>query len=192
MTDIILATVGKQPMPILIPILQFRPASTQLIVTEEVQEVAQHIRKALRADQKTKSLHAYAHEPVNPYIVRDTYERCRAILHSPRFAGKQFAINITGGTTPMELGAHQAAEEFDVPMFYVDTDDQEIIHLSPDGEETRREDITVQVSAEVYLAAHGASVSKCKPWGKGVAEPEEWVQSFVEAAHLLGRAGSRS
>lgn len=191
--DVIVATVGKQPMPILIPILQFRPTFTQLIVTDEVQEVAQHIREAVRVDPKTADLPVYSHEPVNPHDARDTYERCEAILDNPRFAERQFAINITGGTTLMNLGAQKAAGEFRVPMLYVDTDDEVIVHLSPDGQETNSpEDVTVRVSAQVYLAAHGASVSLCKPWGQGIAQQEERVQSFVKAACLLGRAGSRS
>jgi len=190
--DVIIAMVGKQPMPILIPILQLVPVTVQLIVTDEVQEVARHIRDALRLDPKTATLRAYPHEPVNPYVVHETYERCKAILCSPRFAGKQLAINITGGTTTMELGAYQAAREFGVPMFYVDTDDQVIIHLSPGGEETGREDITVQVSAEVYLAAHGATISPKPEWGTAVANDAAWLKPYRQMARTLGEAGTRS
>jgi len=191
--DVIVATVGKQPMPILIPILQFRPSSTQLIVTDEVQEVAQHIREAVRVDPKTADLRVYSHEPVNPHDARDTYKRCEAILSNSRFAERQSAINITGGTTLMNLGAQQAAKEFGVPMLYVDTDDEVIVHLLPNGQETNSpEDVTVWVSARVYLAAHGASVSLRGPWGQGIAKREKRIQSFVEAARFLGRAGSRS
>jgi hypothetical protein len=190
--DVIIATVGKQPMPILIPILQLAPVTVQLIVTDEVQEVARHIRDALRLEPKAAVVRAYSHEPVNPFIVRETYERCKAILSSQRFAGKQFAINITGGTTPMELGAYKAAREFGVPMFYVDTDDQVIIHFSPEGEETSREDITVQVSAEVYLTAHGATVSPKPEWGTAVANDAVWLKPYRQMARTLGEAGTRS
>jgi len=190
--DVMIATVGKQPMPILIPILQLGPASTQLIVTDEVQDVAQHIREALRGDPKTTVLHTYSHAPVNPHVARETYERCKEVLHSQRFAGKRFAVNITGGTTLMNLGAQQAAREFGAPMLYVDTDDEMIVHLSPDGEEVGREDVTARVSARVYLTAHGASVSAREPWGRGVERQEKQFLSFIEPARLLGRVGSRS
>lgn len=92
----------------------------------------------------------------------------------------------------MELGAYQAAREFNVPMCYVDTDDQVIIHLSPDGEETGREDITVQVSAKVYLAAHGATISPKPKWGTAVANDAAWLKPFRQMAHTLGKAGTRS
>lgn len=188
--EVIIATVGKQPMPILIPILQFAPVSGQLIVTDEVQEVAQQIRQAARGDPKIPR--PYPHEPVNPFRVHEAYERCKDILHSRRFKGKQFAINITGGTTLMALGAQQVAREFQVPMLYVDTDDGVIVHLSPDGQETGREPITVSASAEVYLAAHGASISSRAEWGTAVANDAPWLKPFWQVARALGGAGTHS
>lgn len=196
MFDVMIATVGKQPMPILIPILQFQPdVSTQLIVTNDVKNVTQHLSDALRANPDTKSLSVYGHQPVRPFSVADSRQRCVTILgsDSPRYEGKTFAINVTGGTTLMALGARRAAREFDVPMLYVDTDGGFIVHLAPDGTETHREPITVKVSVPVYLAAHGASVSTKTEWSMSAAEAEPaWIKPYREVARVLGETGPHS
>lgn len=169
--------------------------STQLIVTDDVKDVTQHLSDALRANPDTKTLSVYGHQPVRPFSVEDSRQRCAAILgsDSPRYEGKTFAINITGGTTLMALGARRSAREFDAPMLYVDTDGGFIVHLAPDGTEIHREPITVKVSVPVYLAAHGASVSSRTEWSTSAAEVEPaWVKPFREVARVLGEAGPHS
>lgn len=188
--DVIIAPVGKQPMPILIPLLQFAPVSGQLIVTEDVAEVADYLRAVARDNPKVPQ--PWPHGPVNPYEAQQTFELCRDILHKRRFAGKNFAINISGGTTLMAMGAQWAAKEFEVPMLYVDTDDGVIVHLSPDGQTVQEERIIVNVSAEVYLMAHGAFASSREPWGERVASDDPDLARFHAAAKVLGEAGSHS
>ncbi|MBA4157745.1 MAG: DUF1887 family protein [Gemmatimonadetes bacterium] len=178
-------------MPVLIPTLVFRPVSTQLLVTDGVRSVGENIRDALRTHQDTKTLGCHVHEPIRPYWPEDAAAQSDRIF-TGRYNGRRFALNVTGGTTLMALGARRAAAEHNVPLLYVDTDNGVIITLAPDGSVTGEREITVSVPTSTYLAAHSATVSAREPWGKAIERRESWLKPFLEAATVLGQAGGGS
>jgi hypothetical protein len=172
----------------------FRPPTTQLIATPGVQQVASQVRAVVRklttADGPER-LDCYVHDPVSPYDPAESEARVRSVS-SGRYREHRLALNLTGGTTLMGLGARRAAEAGDVELLYVDTDNGRIIVLSPVGEVRRQIPIEVQVSVETYLAAHGATVSPKRPWGRMVVEEAASLEPYFAAAQALGRAGSGS
>lgn len=193
----LIALVGKQPMPVLIPILQYNPVETWLIGTETTRECVQNIRDAVRfinkAEGKDYCLPQSSGCGVQPYDCRgaaDEIEQC--CTGCVQRGDRNIAINFTGGTSMMALGAFQAAVKLGLDMCYVSTDEYKIIHLDPKGFETGREDISVSLPVEAYLCAHGAGLTFQNDWGKPIEAKKGWVQPFLDAARLLGRACSRS
>jgi hypothetical protein len=182
--DVIIATVGQQPMPVLIPLVQYGPVHGQLIATAEVQDIAGYIRTAARQiDRQPRLPRPGVLDPVYAFSVEDTYDACR---RAASYYEKR-VINITGGTTLMGMGAQKAAVELGAPMLYVDTDHACIIHFSHAGQEQGQEPIDVDISVPVYLAAHGASVRPKDEWGASVREDGDggWVQPFITLARRM-------
>lgn len=192
--DILLAPIGKQPMPVLLPILEYAPAVTYVIPTAEVRAEAEAVRRvAKRAGHRVVVL-----EAVNPYRAEETAARCREVCARPELAGRRATLNISGGTAVMALGAERAAAELGLPLLYVDTDEGQIIHLSPQGDEVGRAALATRVTLEQYVSAHDATLAPAKTWGTPWSTDEAWGSGLgreprlLEAARLLGRAGTAS
>jgi hypothetical protein len=193
--DKILSLVGKQPIPVLIPILQYNPGGgAWLITTEETSRRAGHIRDAARDSGKCDLLPREA-EPVPAYCSAKTCSQIKKLFESSVKQGfadpTRIAVNITGGTSIMALSASRAARSLGLPMLYVNTDENIIHHLTPDGSLDHKEDILLRISAQTYFMAHGVD-QKHGPWGQAVREDKPWIRTFIEVAGELGRAGSRS
>jgi len=194
--DILIAPVGHQPMPVLLPILEYRPAHTFLIPTPQVKDAE---AEAVRRVAKQAGLRVTLLESVDPYKAEQTMDRCREAYDFSHVTGKSVAINISGGTTLMAMGAQQAACDLGLPMIYVNTDDSQIIHLDPDRAEVGREDVTATVTITQYAAAHEATVGVDAIWGTSwLLDADSWgarrghLDHFQLAARALGAAGSES
>lgn len=178
-------------MPVLLPILEYAPANTYLIATDEVRDVAEAVRQVARQRQLRVSIL----ESVDPYAPEQTLRRCREVI-ARLPAGQAAAVNLSGGTTLMAMGAQHAARELGLPMLYVNTDCGEIIHMAAEGAELRRDPIASKVSVALYAAAHGAASGVKDHWSTGWDGAAGWSQGlalaepYLGAARALGRAGS--
>jgi hypothetical protein len=190
--DILIAPVGRQPMPIVLPILQYRPRTTYLLVSAEVSEVGKQICNAVEVLAGPGAPAVLVHSPqVDAHDSAATMAICAALAENRRAA-----VNISGGTTMMALGAQQAARALSLPMLYVNTDDDCVLWLAPDGTALGAEALTVAVPAAQYLQAHGATLharsTRPTDIGQAFAARAEWLQPWIAAAHVIAAMGERS
>ncbi|NCC36525.1 MAG: hypothetical protein EOM24_31610, partial [Chloroflexia bacterium] len=111
--DILIAPVGKQPMPLLLPILEYAPIATYLIPTHEVRDEAEAVRKVAK---QARCRVIIIDDLVDPYRADETLARCREICTRPEVVRQRVAINLSGGTAVMALGAQHAPRELGLSM----------------------------------------------------------------------------
>lgn len=114
--DAIAFTVSHKELPLWV-IRSSRPAHVGLIATEDSKPAALEI--AHQAKKQGIRVHGpvYIENPDNP---AEALAQTRLILSRLREAGAHtIAVDITGGKTPMSLGAFMAAEEMGVSSLYV-------------------------------------------------------------------------
>jgi len=157
---LLLSLLGEQPIPNLIPLWHSTEfTATRFAATQTTLPVAQMLTEAIRKDPQLK--HLKVEEPLilEAYDLGQARSRLVAALAEYQAQGIPVRLNLTGGTKLMSLAALQAAYGTGVPLLYVTTEQNQIIHYQSDGSETSREPIQVQISVAQYLSAHGLEVS---------------------------------
>lgn len=114
--DGLIFTVSKAELPIIV-LQRLRPSHIGLIASERSRSQAEIIR------QKAETMGIRCHGIVrvdNPDDPAETRERTRAMLNRVRASGAvRCAVDVTGGKTPMSLGAFMAAEETGISTLYL-------------------------------------------------------------------------
>jgi len=183
---VMLALAGEQPMPNLIPILQYRPRVVRFIVSQRTKIHAQNTITALKLNRRTKRIDADVEPSVDPYDIDATEQACLRVVK--RFRAEDVVFNITGGTKTMVIGAYQVALRHRLPMVYVVTEKGRILHLNPDGSR-EDEEITARVSVPIYFAAHGITAGVKRPWSDKYQEIALYMAQHVcEATRVLDAA----
>ncbi len=114
--DALAFTVSHKELPLWV-IEACRPAHVGLIASELSQAAAQEIASAARQRGIQVQGPVYLENPDDP---AEALAKTRLILSRLREAGAEsIAVDITGGKTPMSLGAFMAAEEMGVSSLYV-------------------------------------------------------------------------
>lgn len=114
--DGLIFTVSKAELPILV-LRRLRPEHIGLIASGQSQNHAETILREAEAMGITSHGIVRVDNPDDP---AETRECTRALLNRIRAAGSlHCAIDITGGKTPMSLGAFMAAEEAGVSTLYL-------------------------------------------------------------------------
>jgi len=117
--DAIAFTISRPDLPLWV-IEACRPSHVGLIASEASWNAAQEI--ARQAEKQGIAVHVSAHieNPDNPAEAR---AKAHLVLARMREAGaRDIAVDITGGKTPMSLGAFMAAEEMGISSLYVTID----------------------------------------------------------------------
>jgi hypothetical protein len=76
---------------------------------------------------------------------------------SPAVAGQRIALNVTGGTKPMSIAAHESARAYGLPIFYVHPETDRVVWLHPSDWPPR--DLADRIRIEDFLRAHGVTVT---------------------------------
>ncbi len=163
---VLIAPVGEQPTPNLIPLFAAQPEGraqcVQFLISdkERIKEVAENLRKALTKDPEMQAGGLTVVEP----LMMDAWnlEKARSACANAikKYSGDDIMVNLTGGTKIMSLAAFQAAVEARVPMLYVNTERDELIRFSGGGEPLAPESFTVKISIETQLRAAGQEFKK--------------------------------
>ncbi|NTV63838.1 MAG: DUF1887 family protein [Oscillochloris sp.] len=176
--DVLISPISRQPLLVLLPILEYKPDATYLIPTPDARSETESVRRIVRQIGGR----VVVREAVGYAQATEMLARCRAICGLPQLAGRRVAINISGALPLIAMGAQWAARELGLPMLYVHVDEGEIIHIAPDGAELARAPISAQLSVEHYVDAHDVTLMSGLP----PADP------YVQAARALGQAGTAS
>jgi hypothetical protein len=147
--------VSQQPLPNLIPVKDeaTRPAEVVLLISEDMKGKAEALEKALKSCgcKVTK-------RSIHPYRIDEIREEIFALLSERE--GKQVALNATGGTKIMALGAYEVFRGLDLPVFYVDSEHDQIVTLVPEQTTYALPEL---MTVKSYLAAYGYEVAGSAP-----------------------------
>ncbi len=133
--DTHICLVSDQSLANLLPVFleRFQPKNVVLLVTPAMRSRALILEQNLRTrgcSVSTCEVQAYGFEAIR-----------EASLQLVSDLAGSLAINLTGGTKVMVLAAFDVARHFEIPVFYLDSRDQRIIHLYPDIEDIQLPEI---------------------------------------------------
>jgi len=169
--DVHVCLVSEQLLPNLLPVLDSvsRPKKVVLLVTPRMVSEAERLSLLLRET----GCHSVM-RTVRAYRIEDIREVVLDVL--AEFTGENIALNATGGTKIMSLGASGVFLELDLPVFYIDSENNSTISLSSPQSSSSLKDI---LKVETCLKCYGYKVlSK----GEAFLQPENrnLYQALVE------------
>lgn len=96
---------------------QLRPKAVAFIVSEQSRPIAEELREAARELSIDATLAIWAVDPDNP--AQSLHVASELLADMKRRGYEKLAVDVTGGKTPMSLGAFMAAEEAGAASLYV-------------------------------------------------------------------------
>ncbi len=144
--DLHLCLVSAQALPNLLPALDpaTRPREVVLLVSDGMREQA----RLLRANLETLGC-MVGETAMHPYRIDEIRATVLDLL--ARYDGRHVALNATGGTKVMVLGAYEVFRELGQTVFYIDTDNHQRITLLPTPATEPLPDLaTVKLSLSAY------------------------------------------
>jgi len=148
--DVHVCLVSEQLLPNLLPVLdpESRPDEVVLLVTPRMASEAERLSLLLRevgCRSVMKEIRAYGIEDIREVVLKIIAE----------FSGRKITLNATGGTKIMSLGAAGVFLEFNLPVFYIDSENESSISLSPPHNSSILKDL---LKVETCLKCYGYEI----------------------------------
>jgi hypothetical protein len=109
-----IALVGEQPMPILLPALYLKPTETILVATTETKIVAERLTKLIKSSRYIE---------VKPYEITSTVQTLDKELDGK----KDIIVNLTGGTKTMAIAAFALVARTKTEFVYLQTEKEIVL-----------------------------------------------------------------
>lgn len=168
--------VGEQPMPCLIPILQYRPDVVIFLYSPRTASQVADVCAAL--DLAGGLAHPRCVEvEIDPARFIRSAGIVREVMAG--YPGGRFLFNLSGGTKLMAISLYRAAEG-QGEIVYVSADDECVLCLLP--EDVLKAPITARVPASAYLRAHGAKIDPARS-----LDGDSFSPALFEAARHLAQ-----
>jgi len=172
-----IALMGEQPMPNLLPVLYYKPERVVLIYTQQTEKVTERLQKILNEQSESLLL-----GPIGAYNIANTEERICSWIDTHLAADETALFNVTGGTKLMMLPAYRVAEQLRNPFFYLETRKGSIVYsyqFLPDGTLSPPKEIELPtlLDIETFLRAH------VDGYESGSGSPEERGRLFEEGVY---------
>jgi hypothetical protein len=140
------ALVGEQPMPVLLPALHLKPSEIILVHTAETEKVAKRLQPMIAPSKCLK---------VDPYKLTATSNKIEEVLTNK----EKIIVNLTGGTKLMTIAAFALLEGTKGEFVYLQTESSKPVlkrYCSNEGVwELVKEDVLPElITAKDYLDAH--------------------------------------
>ncbi len=120
MTSNMIALIGEQPIPNLLPILHQLPQAV-LLVRTKFTELTSIRLKAVLKDRVTVEFV----DIKDAYHIVEIYEQLSAKIEALHWSQQSLVFNITGGTKPMSVAAYQLAVDWQQPIQYLQSEQQQ-------------------------------------------------------------------
>ena len=180
-----IALVSDQRMQNVFPVIQQGAKYDELIlVLSKDRRTGKPLGRFVKSAEDLKAvLYGYVdqikiHDTyVDPYDIEAVRSVIFSLINSLSEPRQNMVLNISGGTKPMAIGAFQAAQSAGIKCVYTDTEDGELIWISPDGT-IDKEPIRVFLDVPTYIRAYGETVEKSRT-------PEQLVPQRVRWSLLL-------
>lgn len=192
-----IALVSDQRMQNVIPILQENAQYRELILVlskerrtgkplERYMNSANDLKAVLDEFVRVTLSDVY----VDPYNIEAVKQTIGALIRNSG-EPENIVINISGGTKPMAIGAFQAAQSAGVKSVYTNTEDGELIWLSPDGSVQSEPIRVTNLDVSLYIRAYGEKINRSRTvadldpreirWAKMIAENYEVIYEIVNS-----------
>lgn len=184
-----IALVGGQPLPNLLPIRHYRPVCTLLAYTSTTQSVFERLQGTL-APMQTQGIE------VDAYSIDKTIEKLRGEVQ--KWEPKQLIFNLTGGTKAMALAAYYLAADLNARFLYLESEGRKsrVYHYSfkdgvlyPDSNEFLSPCVSVEDFLNVYL---GKNSWKEEGYSRGEGGPFEEAIGIALQKEFEVKAGVKS
>lgn len=154
--DVHFCLISDQAAPSLLPILdpEFKPKEAVFLVSDKMKSNAEALAKVF----KEKNVKVTLVRIENIYDFQEM-ENCFIELID-QFDGQNIALNVTGGTKLMAIVAQNTFAMGGKPIFYVDSDNNQILFIRHDDKEQKEQRIpnktlNCQIDLKTYLSAYG-------------------------------------
>jgi hypothetical protein len=169
MSKVMIVLVSDQRMQNIIPVLQERLGSHDLLVpiVSKQRDGSLYTRYVEAYSRTVEALgsRVSAQDPepetgVDPFVFADTEGLCQTLIRKHRKENREVIVNITSGTKPMSIGAYRAALAEGVRTIYVDTENEQVVSFYPDGRcaPVDFDEHIRGIDVQVYLVAHGKRI----------------------------------
>ena len=121
---------------------------------------------------------------VDPYDIDAARATIASLIHE-QGKPETVVVNISGGTKPMAIGAFQAAQGIGSESVYTNTEDGEIIRLSPNGAVHTEKIRVIGLDVPFYIRAYGETVREAKPAATLDSREIKWARMIAENHEIL-------
>jgi len=170
---VMIALVGEQPMPNLLPVRHYHPDGILLVYTRRTQPVCERLKAILQRETIVYELET------DPYNIANIAKNLKDRLAEPDLISQALVFNLTGGTKTMSLAAYQVAQLHRIPILYLESEKKsnqiycyswENHDLKLDLIESLPEYVTLKNLLDVHLGIKGWFEDKPKSDDGGLFE----------------------
>lgn len=172
MSHVHVCLVSDQPIPNLTSIFQMSPEEIFLLTTKEMEAKAIRLKNALQK----QGIVAIDEARINAYNIDDIIDKCESVIEN--HIGHYLTLNITGGTKIATIAALQVFKKYNLPIYYVNTFDNEIIELT--GTDVKKLPINAKIPIETYLSVYGFNIEKTNTDLSGVHQRSQ-ISNYLAA-----------
>lgn len=148
--------VSAQATPNLTPALDpaVAPKRVMLLVSPDMRVRAGWLESVL----KPRGIQVERWDIQDAWDIEQVQQQVLALLDREQslVATGNIALNATGGTKPMSIGAYEVFRAADLPIFYIHPEHDRLIWMHPAGRPVV--DLANRVKLDAFLLAHGARV----------------------------------
>lgn len=119
MATTMIALVGGQPLPNLIPVRHYVPESVLLVYTNETRNVFSRLKETLASTTDVYEVKTDSYNTVS--IIEAIQNR----LEQPDVKSNEFIFNLTGATKAMALAAYHVAQQRSIPFIYMESEQKQ-------------------------------------------------------------------
>lgn len=168
--SVLISLVGEQATPILLPALHLKPDGGVLVATGRTRPIAGRLAALLPGA-------IVPDEDFPPFDIPEIHARLLALIEESGWSGAEVTYNLTGGTKPMALAAHQVAREQGSGWIYLQSQGARslLYRFTAEGAEFTREELPTLLTLELFLKAHLGDYAEGSP----VTDSEEMVRSTL-------------
>ena len=187
-----IALVSDQRMQNVFPVIQQGAKYDELIlVLSKDRRTGKPLGRFVKSAEDLKAvLYGYVdqiriHDTyVDPYDIEAVRSVIFSLINSLSEPRQNMVLNISGGTKPMAIGAFQAAQSAGIKCVYTDTEDGELIWLSPDGTVDKKP-IRVFLDVPTYIRAYGETVEESRTPAQLDSQRVRWSLLLMDYYEVL-------
>lgn len=182
----LLILFGGRPLPNVLTMIHEKPDLIVAIVSKDMQnllpQLSRTIEELFKGSNKKPELNTDM--VVDAFLIRDTQEKCKAIVQY--YPGYDWIFNITSATTIMSIGAYEAAKELVIryptlKCWYLNSRYSQVVPLIGPG----RDSDIFSIAINEYLMAYDCKLGPGNLDDQKKYAEDHWLPFTYELVHNL-------